>query len=153
MLIGLNSPSYTAHWDESLAPALWLMATWTRLGPANGTPLGRCEHRCVLSTEPPAPLPQTWRRSSLISASIRKSVGGKRCPLPLRRTTGGRKESSAGGRREAVLASWEAAVGQTKSAVREGRACKPTLNLVRKIRVATGTAIFTASSFRLKYTQ
>lgn len=89
----LNSRSSTAHWDESLAPVLLLMATWTRLGAVNGTPLGRCKHRCVLSTEPPASLPQSWRRTSLLSASITKLVGKKRFSLSMARTTGGRKES------------------------------------------------------------
>lgn len=76
MLIGLNSPSYLAHWDESLAPALLLMATWTRLGPANGTPLGRCEHQCVLSTEPTSIAPQDLEKVQLAFSQHQK-VGWK----------------------------------------------------------------------------
>lgn len=134
MLIGLKSLSYPAHWNESLAPTLLLMhvkATWTRLGPANGTPLGWCKHRCVLSTEPPALLPQTWRRSSLLSASIRKLVGKKRCPLPMIRTTGGRKEPS-GWRKERSRAGQLGGSGGIDKISSVGHACKPTLSIVRK---------------------
>lgn len=146
----LNSPSYAAHWDESLAPALLLMATWTRLGPVKRTPLGRCKRRRVLSTEPPAYLPQPWRRSSVLSASVTKLVGKQRFSLSTTRTTGSRKESFGWRKKRSGVGQLGGGAGIDKTSG-EGRPClQAYIECCEKIRVAKGTAIFTAASFILK---
>lgn len=89
----------------------------------------------------------------MLSAGIRRLVGKKRCPLPVIRTTGGRKEPS-GWRKKRNDVGQVGGSGGIDKISSEGRPRLYTsIKHCEKNRVATGIAIFTASSFILKYVQ